>query len=516
MASICFHFRAHQPNRLKPYTFFDIGYDHFYEDDHLNKHYLDVVSETCYLPLNERMLQMIEEHGGAFRFSLSLSGTFIEQMENHRPDVLESFKKLVASGGVDLCAETYYHSLASEYSVDEFVRQIKLHENKIMEHFGIKPKVLRNTELIYANRISNLAEDLGYLGVLTEGVDWHLNGRNPNMLYKAPGAEKVKLLLRNHKLTDDICFRFCDTQWQHHPLTAEKYAQWLAEAQGDVVNIFMDYETIGEHLKKETGIFDFLLWLPRHALKYGNVDFKTVSEVASDYRVKGIYDILYPISWSDAQRDLSSWNGNAMQDEALTKLYSMEYDVKASGDQDLLHVWGKLQTSDHFYYICTKPWGGTTVNEYFSPYSSAYEGYIYYMNALADLEITVNDKKTQAGGTWQNAPEADVTPPAAEKVRRAAAHREKRTQLAAAPPTEQATQPKTAKPKQPKTPQIIDIKGIGKVYDTYLKEIGITTLDALIKMKKQQWNELEKKEKGITEKAEHEQWIEQAKKLLKS
>ncbi|MCB0515792.1 MAG: hypothetical protein R2798_10620 [Chitinophagales bacterium] len=482
MPSICFYFRAHQPNRLKQFTFFEIGTDHFYEDDDLNKHYLDQVSESCYLPTNALMMELIERYEGKFKICMSLTGTFIEQMEHHRPDVLESFKKLHQTGCLELIAETYYHSLASEYSVDEFKRQVKLLEDKYQQHFGVKPTALRNTEMIYSNRVAQLAQELDYEAVLAEGVDWYLNGRTPNQLYQAPSSG-IKLLLRNHRLTDEIAFRF-----PQGTLTADQYAFWLSQADGDNINIFMDYETIGEHIKAGTGIFDFMRWLPHYVLMYENLSFKTVREVIDTNRVKGIYDVHFTTSWADAQRDMSAWNGNAMQDEALTKLYSMEYDVKGSNDPDFIHVWSKLQTSDHFYYISTKPWGDGTIHEHFSPYNSAYEGYIFYMNALSDLEITVNELR-EAKKTGKHKAKTTTAPP----------------QLFSQADLEEPTISKKA--------TLIDIKGIGPKYVKILAQAGIDTFEKLINLSNEDWDVLEKEHTGIIKRCQKEQWIQQAKEL---
>ncbi len=388
MPDVCIYFQAHQPNRLKKYTFFEIGNDHFYEDDQLNNEIIHKVADKCYKPANELMLKLIEEHKGDFRLTYSLSGVFIEQLEHHRKDVLDSFKRLADTGCVEFLSETYYHSLAYNYSKDEFKRQVELHKEKIKKHFGQEPKVFRNTELIYFNELAAYVEKMGYKGILSEGVDWLLNGRTPNELYKAPNADKIKILLKNYKLSDDIAFRFSDTNWEGYPLTPEKYATWLSDCYGGVVNLFMDYETIGEHHWTETGIFDFWKNLPGKVLDKG-VSFKTASEVVDSHEVVDTYDVHNPISWADSERDLSAWVGNTMQTEGLDKIYGLEKAVKQSKNPDLMHVWSKLQTSDHFYYMCTKFFNDGAVHDYFSPYKSPYDGYIYFMNALSDLEITL-------------------------------------------------------------------------------------------------------------------------------
>lgn len=389
MTAICIYFQAHQPNRLKPYTFFELGSDHFYEDDVLNAEVLNKVSEKCYLPANAMMLDLIKKHGKKFKFALSLSGVFLEQLENHRPDVLESFKKLAKTGCVEFLSETYYHSLSYVFSKGEFDRQVEMHRKKIKEHFGQEPTIFRNTELIYYNEMAQHLEGLGFKGVLAEGVEWHLNGRTPNQLYKAPNADKIKVLLKNFKLSDDMAFRFSDHNWPEHPLSVEKYSSWISDSEGEVVNLFMDYETLGEHQWADSGIFDFWNKLPEAALEKG-LSFKTPSEIVDELKVKDTYDVHEPTSWADTERDLSAWNGNTMQIEALDKIYGLEKAIHQSSNKDLIHVWSKLQTSDHFYYMSTKFKDDGAVHSYFSPYDSPYNGYIYFMNALSDLEICLD------------------------------------------------------------------------------------------------------------------------------
>lgn len=389
MTAICIYFQAHQPNRLKPYTFFELGSDHFYEDDVLNSEVLNKVSDKCYLPANAMMLELVKKHGKKFKFALSLSGVFLEQLESHRPDVLDSFKELAKTGCVEFLSETYYHSLSYVFSKGEFDRQVDMHRKKIKEHFGQEPTIFRNTELIYYNELAQHLEGLGFKGVLAEGVEWHLNGRTPNQLYKAPNADKIKVLLKNFKLSDDIAFRFSDHNWAEHPLSVEKFSNWISNSQGDVVNLFMDYETLGEHQWIDSGIFEFWNKLPEAVLENG-VAFKTPSEVVDEMEVKDIYDVHEPTSWADTERDLSAWNGNTMQKEALDKIYGLEKAIHQSSNKDLVHIWSKLQTSDHFYYMSTKFKDDGAVHSYFSPYDSPYNGYIYFMNALSDLEICLD------------------------------------------------------------------------------------------------------------------------------
>ncbi len=397
MPSVCFYFQVHQPFRVKHYSVFDIGKDHFYEDGEKNKWIMDKVSEKCYLPANKKMFELIKRHKGKFRITYSLSGTVIEQMELYRPDVLDSFVELAKTGCVEFLSETYYHSLSFLYSKDEFKRQVKEHYEKIYKYFKQKPTVFRNTELIYNNELAAFIEKLGFKGILCEGVDRLLKDKHPNYLYKPVGTQKIKALLKNYRLSDDIAFRFSDKGWTEWPLHADTFAGWVHKiaGAGDVVNLFMDYETFGEHQWENTGIFDFIDHLPKEILSHRDFNFKTASEVVDLYPARGVYDAHEFISWADQERDLSAWLGNNMQQEALGKIYTLEKKVIATGNKDLIDVWGKLQTSDHFYYMSTKFWSDGDVHKYFSPYNSPYDAYIFYMNAFSDFETTINNTQPQ-------------------------------------------------------------------------------------------------------------------------
>ncbi|WP_035603607.1 glycoside hydrolase family 57 protein [Haloferula sp. BvORR071] len=386
MPDVCLYFQVHQPNRLIPYDFFRIGEHAFYEDDGLNGEVLSKVAEKCYLPANALFKKAIKESKGRFRMALSISGTVIEQMAHHRPDVLKSFQELVATGNVELLAETYYHSLAILHSKKEFERQVERHLDILEDTFQVRPRVFRNTELIYNNAIAAQAETMGFDGILAEGVPWVLNGQSPNFLYRAPHVSQLKTILRNVGLSDDLGFRFSDKNWSEYPLTPEKFAGWLKKAPGDVVNLFLDYETIGEHQWKDTGIFEFWEKLPEAVLDQ-NIKWVTPGEVVDMFRATKEYDCHWPTSWADAERDLSAWTGNVMQQEAIAKIHRLEEEVLAAKDPDLAHVWAKMQTSDHFYWMSTKSGTDGSVHQYFSPYGSPYDGYIYFMNALADLQI---------------------------------------------------------------------------------------------------------------------------------
>lgn len=388
MPSICFYFQVHQPNRIKEYSFADIGTEHEYENDKLNRKILDKVADRCYIPTNALMLKLIKKNKGKFRISYSISGIALEQFEKWRPDVIKSFVDLAKTGCVEFISETYCHSLSFLFSKTEFKRQVELHREKIEKLFKQTPTVFRNTELIYFNELAKYAEDMGFKGIIGEGVDHLLHGRTPNFLYRAPNATTIKSLLKNYRLSDDIAFRFSDKNWSEHPLTAEKFATWVHSiaGNGDVVNLFMDYETFGEHQWEESGIFEFLKHLPEKIFLHPDFDFLTPSQVVEKYDVHGIYDAHAPTSWADTERDLSAWLSNNMQEETMAKIYSFEKDVKAINNPELLAKWSHLLTSDHFYYMCTKYWSDGDVHKYFSPYNSPFDAYSYYMNAISDLE----------------------------------------------------------------------------------------------------------------------------------
>jgi alpha-amylase len=394
MPSICFYFQVHQPFRVKNYSFFEIGKNPFYEDDEKNRAIVNKVAEKCYLPANYKMLELIKRHNGAFRISYSISGTALEQFEKYRPDVLDSFVALANTGCVEFLAETYYHSLSFLHSKREFQRQVQKHTGTIQRLFGQTPRVFRNTELIYSNEVAAYAEGMGFKGVLCEGVDWLLNGRSPNFLYKPViGDPQLKLLLKNYKLSDDIAFRFSDKGWAEFPLTADKFSEWVYNiaGNGETINLFMDYETFGEHQWESTGIFNFLDHLPGMILRHPDFNFKTPSEVIDMYPTRDTYDVHNFISWADTERDLSAWLSNSMQREAFRAIYSIEDKVHACGNKEIVKSWEKLQTSDHFYYMCTKFWNDGDVHKYFSPYDSPYDAYMYYMNAFSDLEYRVDE-----------------------------------------------------------------------------------------------------------------------------
>lgn len=391
--SVCFYFQVHQPDRLRQFRFFDIGNDFHYFDDFANRTILRRVASRCYLPANNMLLEMIRRNDGRFKVAFSISGVAIEQFEKYAPEVIDSFKELAATGCVEFLAETYSHSLASLASDSEFKDQVRKHDELISSLFGVKPSVFRNTELIYSDEIGAKVAGMGYKVMLSEGAKHILGWKSPNFVYTNAVNPRLKLLLRNFSLSDDIAFRFSDSGWSNWPLTADSYAGWLAEAlkDGDIVNLFMDYETFGEHQKESSGIFDFMKALPQEAMKRG-IGFCTPSEAAERYQPVAPLHVAFPISWADEERDTSAWLGNELQEEAFNKVYALEKDVLAAGDEKLLRTYRMLQESDHFYYMCTKFFSDGSVHSYFNPYDTPYEAFINFMNVLSDFEIRVKEK----------------------------------------------------------------------------------------------------------------------------
>lgn len=399
MRTICFYFQVHQPFRLKPYRFFDIGEDHHYWDDYLNRNVIRKVAQKCYLPMNALLLELIQKYNGKFKVAFALSGTFLDQMEAYAPDVLESFQKLVATGKVELLNETYTHSLAALKSKEEFNRLVTKHQERIKELFnGYTPKVFRNTELIYSDQIGAMVAELGYDAVLTEGAKHVLGWKSPNYVYTNAIEPKLKVLLKNFLLSDDIAFRFSNKTWADYPLTTDKFITWINAIPKDeqVLNLFMDYETFGEHQWAETGIFEFMRHLPQAVLDHSSFTFSTPSEVVAGSAGVGKIHVPVPISWADEERDLTAWLGNDMQDEAFDRLYEMEKLVQGIDDPEIQRDWGYLQTSDHFYYMCTKFFSDGSVHEYFSPYDTPYDAFINFMNALSDFMLRVKQKTEEA------------------------------------------------------------------------------------------------------------------------
>ena len=388
--SICLYFQVHQPNRLRQYRFFDIGKNSHYYDDFTNRTILRRIAQKCYLPMNELILQQIEEQKGAFKVAFSITGTALEQFDRYCPEVLDSFKKLAATGCVEFLSETYYHSLSSLASESEFKHQVAKHKDAIEKYFGVTPTTFRNTELIYSDSIANMVGDLGFKTILTEGAKHVLGWQSPNYLYKATTKKNQKLLLHNSGLSDDIAFRFSNKGWENWPLTTDKFVSWLKSGDGEIVNLFMDYETFGEHQAASTGIFDFMKYLPAAVLADGEFEFVTPARAARKHKPVAPLCIPDAISWADEERDTSAWLGNELQNEAFNKLYSLSEKLAILNDAELWSDFGHLQESDHFYYMCTKYFSDGAVHKYFNPYDTPFEAFINYMNVLSDFMLRVD------------------------------------------------------------------------------------------------------------------------------
>ena len=393
--SICLYFQVHQPTRLRQYRFFDIGKDSHYYDDFANRSILRRIATKCYLPMNQLLLSQIEKSGGKFKVAFSISGSAMDQFERYAPDVVDSFRALAATGCVEFLAETYYHSLASLASPSEFEHQVLKHKAAVERLFGVTPKTFRNTELIYSNDIGKAVSKLGFKTMLTEGARHIMGWRSPNFIYNGETARSMKLLLRNAPLSDDIAFRFSNRDWEGWPLTTEKYLGWVKEGlkDDDILNLFMDYETFGEHQSAESGIFAFMEALPGTVISDGAFEFVTPSEAASKHKSVSSLDVPDAISWADEERDLSAWLGNELQQEAYNKVYAMTEKLSIVNDEELWADFGHLQESDHFYYMCTKFFSDGEVHKYFNPYDTPYEAFINYMNVLSDFQIRLDEKR---------------------------------------------------------------------------------------------------------------------------
>jgi len=382
--------------RLNRFSVFNMGntsspYDYF--NNALNQKIFDKVANKCYLPTNNLLLDLIDQYDGKFKVSFSMTGTFVEYCQKHNPEVIESFQHLINTGSVSFIEETYFHSLAALYDDhDEFREQVMMHRHMMNDLFDYTPQVFRNTEAIYDNRIAQTVADMGYKGIITEGAKKILDWRSPNYVYKSVNAD-LKVLMRHYSLSDDIGFRFSAQGWPGFPLTAEKYAQWIAQDQGDVINLFMDYETFGEHQWVETGIFEFLRHLPEKVLSYPHLDFVTVNQALERYNAVDTVDVPWAISWADEDRDVSTWLGNEMQHACFRELQDLGKILKKKKDPALLDAWRKLQTSDHLYYISTKGFEDGNVHQYFSHYDNPYDGFINYMNILQDFKQDQTQEK---------------------------------------------------------------------------------------------------------------------------
>ncbi len=389
--NICLYFQVHQPTRLRLYRFFDIGKDSHYYDDFANRTILRRVASKCYLPMNELLQRAIKENKGKFKVAFSITGTVLEQFDRHAPEVIDSFKALIDTGCVEILCETYNHSLSALKNGIELRNQVEKQKLALKEYFGVEPKVFRNTELIYSDEIGAELYDMGFKTVLTEGAKHIMGWRSPNYVYSNGRQPGQKLLLRNYTFSDDIAFRFSNRGWNEWPLTAGKFVGWLREAEGDIINLFMDYETFGEHQNADSGIFDFMEALPKAALGTGELSFVTPSEAAARLKPVSPLEVPQPISWADEERDVTAWLGNELQQDSFNKLYDLVEKLSIIDDPVLWQDFGHLQESDHFYYMCTKYFSDGDVHKYFNPYDTPYEAFINYMNVLSDFIIRVNE-----------------------------------------------------------------------------------------------------------------------------
>ncbi len=396
MKTICFYFQIHQPFRLKRYRFFDIGNDHYYYDDFQNEEIIRRIAERCYLPANRTILEMIKNSGGKFKVAFSISGVALEQMEIYTPEVIDSFKELAATGNIEFLSETYAHSLSSLGDIEEFKHQIKKQEDKIYTLFGVKPKVFRNTELIYSDDISEAVYEMGYRGMLTEGAKHILGWKSPNYMYASCVRPDLHLLLKNDKFSEDLSERFTDYSWNEYPLTADKFISWIASTpeSEQVINLFMNYEVLGSLHSASSGIFDFFKALPQYAAEK-NIGFSTPSEIFKLMKPVDCLSVPYPMSWVDEERDTSSWLGNVLQQEAFRKICEIGERVRMCEPRRIRQDWYYLQSSDHFYYMSTKHMG----QKGFSPYDNPYDAFNNYMNVLSDFIVRV---KAQFPETIEN------------------------------------------------------------------------------------------------------------------
>lgn len=451
--SLCLYFQIHQPTRLRLYRFFDIGKDSHYYDDFTNRTILRRVAEQCYLPMNRLLLDLINANNGAFKVAFSISGSALEQFDRYAPEVIESFRRLADTGCAEFLCETYYHSLASLACPAEFRHQVLKHKAAIEHYFGVTPVTFRNTELIYSDAIGESVYELGFKTMLTEGARHILGWRSPDFIYSNDRQEDLKILLRNYKLSDDIAFRFSNKGWSEWPLTSDKYLTWLKNDirdKGDVINLFMDYETFGEHQSASTGIFDFMRYLPQAVIDDGTFRFATPSEAAAAHKPVSSLEVLEPISWADEERDVTAWLGNELQQEAYNKLYGLYEKVALINDPALFNDFGHLQESDHFYYMCTKFFSDGEVHKYFNPYDTPYEAFINYMNVLSDFIIRVNEEYSTTNAKFavpnaaNDAESASVAP--AETVKPAPKARKTAARTASAAKKAPAKKPAAEKP----------------------------------------------------------------------
>ena len=399
MRAICLYLHIHQPIRYREYSIFDVGNDSNYYNDAYdsrenNERIFRKVAKKSYYPMLRLILKNMEKHPD-FKISFSITGTWLEQANKWEPELIEIIRVMINRGQAEIVGETYYHSLAFFHNLDEFNDQVKIHEKVINKLFGVKPQVFRNTELAYNNDLAHWADEKGYKGILAEGWDKILEWRSPNHVYKPFGCKNLRLLLKNYRLSDDIAFRFSNRAWKEWPLTVPKYQKWLDDAclNGNLINLFMDFETFGEHQWKDTGIFDFFdgfvdSWLSEYENK-----FVTASEACDIEEPQGEISMPETITWADTERDLSAWASNSMQEAAEKHLYALREDILKTRDIALISDWRRLTTSDHPYAMCTKYWHDGDVHAYFSAYASPYEAFMYFMNVIRDIEYRLKEHK---------------------------------------------------------------------------------------------------------------------------
>lgn len=402
MRAICLYLHMHQPIRYREYSIFDVSNDsNYFNSDYnsrqSNERIFRKVTEKSYRPMLDLIAKNIAKHPD-FKVSLSITGTWLEQAEKWGPELIAAIQEMVKTGQVEIIGETYYHSLAFFYDLDEFNTQVEIHANKIKEIFGVTPKVFRNTELAYNDNLAAWAENKGYKGILAEGWDKILGWRSPNHVYRPANCKKIRLLLKNYRLSDDIAFRFSNRGWSEWPLTATKYQRWLNmdALRGNLINLFMDFETFGEHQWEDTGIFTFMEQLINSWLSEYDNKFVTASEACEIMDPADEISMPDTVTWADTERDLSAWLSNSMQTSAMQNLFDLRQEILTSNDEELISDWRKLTTSDHPYSMCTKYWNDGDVHAYFSAYASPYESFMYFMNVLRDINYRLieNNKKT--------------------------------------------------------------------------------------------------------------------------
>lgn len=442
--TLCFYFQIHQPVRLRRYRFFDIGKRHDYFDEYVNRSTIRRVAERCYLPMNHLIMDLIKRYGTNFKVSFSISGSALEQFALHAPEVIESFKELAKTGSVEFLAETYVHSLASLSDTDEFERQVQRHAAKMEELFGQKPVTLRNSSLIYSDQIGERVAAMGFESMLTDGAKHVLGWKSPNFVYTNVMNPRLKLLLKNSRLSDDLTLRFSDHSWHEWPLTADKYARWLKDSTQDseIVNLFMNYETFGENQLAETGIFEFMRSLPEYIFSTTDFEFLTPSEAVKKHQPVAPLHVPYPISWADEEKDITGWLGNELQNEAFEELFKIQPKVEALNDPELNEDYSRLQASDHFYYMRTKLFSDNDYHRYVSPYETPYEAFINYMNVLSDFVARVEDMEKMRNIVGNEITEEEKSP---EKKKRTP--RVKSTESAAKATKKVSTKEKQVKSK---------------------------------------------------------------------